>query len=1076
MDPQPLAPPVVAVVVTCDPGPWLEESLAALAAQDYPNLSVLVIDTASYDDPTPRVASVTPNAYVRRLPDRVGFSQAANEVLAIVEGASHYLLCHDDVAPEPDTIRVLVEEAFRSNAGIVSPKMVGWRDPSRLLAVGQSVDKTGVVADLVDVGELDQEQHDSVRDVFCAPGGCMLVRADLFATLGGFDPGIDLCGEALNLSWRAQVAGARVVVAPAVRVRHVQALSTGQREGWQDRRAATRVFALEEEHRIRTILTCYSLFHLLRVLPQALALTLAQSTVQLVTGRPAMAQATFLAWPRALRHFGSLVKARWSVQRHRRVRDAEVRKLQTPGSANLRAFVRSALAGESPLDALAATKTISSRLGSKSWRALAATWILVVLVLLIGSRSLLGGSGLPGVGTFPVFSSGPASLWHLWWSGWRPDGLGSAAAAPPALALLGMAGTLLLGGVGVLQKLLVLGPLLLGPLGAYRSSKPLGSPLARAAVVVAYAAVPLPFNALAGGRWPGLVAYALAPWLLASLCRLGGDGPFVAKPRRPARVIGLGLLVALGAAFVPALLLVVPLVGVGLAVGSVLAGRPVPGLRALAASIGATVVAAVLLFPWSFDLLQSRTSVFGVSLASHGAPRLTDILRFDTGPIGHGPLGWGLLVAAALPLLFGRSWRLAWASRMWGVALCCWLLVWAAGRGFLPLPMANPEVFLAPAAAALALSVGLGALAFKMDLPGYSLGWRQLASMAAAVGLAVASFSLLAASGGGRWNIPQQDFASTLTIPTGPAFRVLWVGDPRALPLGSWQYQSGVGYATSIDGPPDVTDQWPPQSAGATTLLATDLRLASGRLTTQLGHLLAPLAVRYIIIPSQTAPAGTGGSAVPVPNQLLAALDQQTDLKAIPIDDALQVYQNVAWAPGRALLTPAEAGDASQATNPAASQFVDLSGATAVLPAGGSDAFRGQVPADGQVLVSESDQANWTMSVAGTGASRARAFGWAMLFTAPSQGGKTSLHYDTPITGRGLSLLEVALWLVAVAILLSERRRRWGGDGEPSTTAPVPSPDPTEPVVEPVIVGIGTHRKPRRVTVPAIGDDEEFWA
>ncbi len=34
------APPVVAVVVTHDAGPWLEECLASLGAQDYPNLSV----------------------------------------------------------------------------------------------------------------------------------------------------------------------------------------------------------------------------------------------------------------------------------------------------------------------------------------------------------------------------------------------------------------------------------------------------------------------------------------------------------------------------------------------------------------------------------------------------------------------------------------------------------------------------------------------------------------------------------------------------------------------------------------------------------------------------------------------------------------------------------------------------------------------------------------------------------------------------------------------------------------------------------------------------------------------------
>ena len=84
-------PPVVAVVVTNDPGPWLEETLAALAAQDYPALSVLVLDNGSADDPTPRIAAALPEAFVRRratgATDGLGFAAAANEALAAVEGA-----------------------------------------------------------------------------------------------------------------------------------------------------------------------------------------------------------------------------------------------------------------------------------------------------------------------------------------------------------------------------------------------------------------------------------------------------------------------------------------------------------------------------------------------------------------------------------------------------------------------------------------------------------------------------------------------------------------------------------------------------------------------------------------------------------------------------------------------------------------------------------------------------------------------------------------------------------------------------------------------------------------------------
>ena len=64
----PVVPAVVAVMVTHDPGPWFEETLASLAAQTYPDLSLLVVDTASLEDPTERVHAVVPSAHVHRSP------------------------------------------------------------------------------------------------------------------------------------------------------------------------------------------------------------------------------------------------------------------------------------------------------------------------------------------------------------------------------------------------------------------------------------------------------------------------------------------------------------------------------------------------------------------------------------------------------------------------------------------------------------------------------------------------------------------------------------------------------------------------------------------------------------------------------------------------------------------------------------------------------------------------------------------------------------------------------------------------------------------------------------------------
>ena len=64
---EPGAPPVVAVVVTCRPGTWLEETLRSLAAQDYPELSVLVVAVGDDDGAIAnRVAANLPDAHLAR--------------------------------------------------------------------------------------------------------------------------------------------------------------------------------------------------------------------------------------------------------------------------------------------------------------------------------------------------------------------------------------------------------------------------------------------------------------------------------------------------------------------------------------------------------------------------------------------------------------------------------------------------------------------------------------------------------------------------------------------------------------------------------------------------------------------------------------------------------------------------------------------------------------------------------------------------------------------------------------------------------------------------------------------------
>ena len=1050
-EPQAVAPPVVAVVVTRDAGPWLEEALAAIGAQDYPNLSVLVVDDGSTDDPTTRVASVLPTAYVRRLPERRGFAAAANEVLHVVEGASHFLFCHDDVAPDPDAVRLLVEEAFRSNAGIVAPKLVDWAAAERLLQVGMSIDKSGAPALLVERGELDQEQHDAVRDVFVAPGGATLVRADLFATLGGFDEVMHLYGEDLDLSWRAQIAGARVIVAPGARVRHIEAMSSGRRGAAPGERVdldmlRDEVRPLQLRHRLRAVLKNYSTFHLVRVLPQIALLAVAELLYGLLTGRRGTSRDIVGAWRWNLskQQRADIRQARRTVKAVRAFPDSEVRRLQVRGSARMTAFIRGQLAADGRLRRRApALATAPRRTVERDADALRLPLTVVgvlAVVLLFGSRDLLAGR-LSAVGELAPFPEGPWPLLRDFLSGWRANGLGSASPAPPAFALLGLAGTVLLGAMGILQKLLVLGMVPVGLVGVFRLTKPLASRRARLVAVVVYAAVPLPYNDIARGHWRGLLLYGAFPWMLGRLLRATGLEPFGDRSSWRDHVLPLGVLVAVVTAFVPAAPLVLVLTALAVVLGAALAGEARDSARMVGLSSGATAVAAVLLFPWSLDFAlpgSQWAAVTGVDAPVGRAFGLGTLMRFETGPLGAPPLGWAFMVAAALPLVIGRSWRLQWAARCWVLALACWGVAWAGGRDWIPLPLPAAELLLVPAAVALATSTALGMAAFEIDLPRYRFGWRQGVSLAAAVAVFVGAVPVVLASAGGRWHQPRQDFDRLLSWmeeqrPQGD-FRVLWLGDPEALPLAGWRLGDGVAYGASQGGAPTLADQWPAASPGAAGLLADAVELAAAGETTKIGRLLAPTAVRYVVVPSKASPSRDRTRSLPPPPGLVEALDQQVDLRQVSSDPSLRVYENAAWIPGRAVLGEGAAA-ASRTQGVDELLRADLGGSTAVLQRRRSDTrFEGEVPAGSEVYVASAASGRWDLRVEGRSAPRRTAFGWANAYSV-DEGGSATLRYRTSPLRWAAIAIEVGLWVFAVRAL---RRRRWGVDEPEAGPGPRP--------------------------------------
>jgi GT2 family glycosyltransferase len=946
------APAVVAVVVTTGPGPGLEATLASLVAQDYEELSLLVIANGETEHVPDRVAAIAPQAFVRILEENRGYASACNEASLMVEGSAFFLFCHDDVRLEPDAVQLMVEAAFRTNAGVISPKVVSYEDPLVLLHVGQTCDRFGVVHERVEVGEIDHGQQDLERDVFVAPGGVTLVRSDLFGTLRGYDPLISALGEDLDLCWRAQVAGARIVVAPLAKVAHRETIATGERQvtALGTRRASRQ--DLQRRHQLLVVATGWSARATFSTLLALLVLDSMEFLLALVGRDADRAGAILGSWRWLFHNRRSVRERRRQRQATRILSDAELRRLQVGGASRLTRFFLTLLRhgldrargilpepdaepevdiddlatvgfgavfseeeefDEIPESGLLELRNRPSRFLT-SFRSQAVVMALVVVLWLIGSRNLFA-MHLPLIGRLAPLDSW-WSTWRHFFASWSSNGVGSGAPGMPGYGVLGFAGTFVLGRMGILPRLVLVAAVPLGAVGVARLLRGRVSNRARVVASIAYMAFPLGVNMIGAGRVDVLFVISGLPLVVRRLFELLWVPGFRSAPypepvhfgQRGWRSTEAGqrmvliMLVALMTAIAPATLVLVALVVAGVALARLfendVESRPSPSWRLLG-SLGFNV--AVFLLPLTIDFFAAgrrALEVFGLARGPWSSPSFSVLVRGADGTFGTNWTGWLLPAAALLALLLCRDQRRAIATKAAGIATLTLVLATLVSRHWLGSFAPDLDVLLSLYMVMIALLVGLGMSALELDLRQSGFGWRQLFATLSVVVVIVAVVPFAVSFSSGRFDLPTTSVAESLSA-LAPAdaggYRVLWLGDPSVLPVPGWSIAPGLEAATSTNGLPGGDVLFAQPDSGTTDKILSALRSAIDGKTVRLGDLLAPAGISTIVVMNASAPELAGVQSVPlhpVPASLKVALGLQTDLSLELQTSSVVVFAN----------------------------------------------------------------------------------------------------------------------------------------------------------------------------------------
>lgn len=1044
-----LLPAVVAVVVTTGSAPGLEATVASLVAQDYPELSTLVVVNGEPEDIPSRVAAISPSIFLHQIEINRGFAAACNEAAVITEGATYYLFCHDDVALKPTCVTRLVEAALRTNAGIVTPKIVDYNDPLVLVHVGQTSDRFGAVRDRIEEGEIDHGQQDLERDVFVAPGGVTLVRADLFTTLRGFDPLMPSLGEDLDLCWRAQVAGARIIVAPLAIARHRQSLARGERSITAVGTKGLSRQDLQRRHQLFTVLSGWGWRYGPTTIMMLVLLDVVEFGISIVGRDTDRAGAIIGSWRWNLIHLRRLRQRRRDLAEIRVLSDKDLHRLMVPGASRLRQFFITVLregydrargvlphdfgdelvegdqtgvgfgvafSESDEFDEIAESEGLIARRKPSRWltsfRSQAILVSLFAIGWFIGARNLVA-THLPFIGRLLPLDSW-WSNWRHFFASWAPNGVGTGTPGMPGYGILGFAGTFVFGRMGVLPRLALILAVPVGVIGISRMLRQRVSNRSRVLALVATIGFPVGLNAIANGRIDLLVLIALLPFIVrrlfdqleVPLFRLGQFGDYVPFGHRGWRTTMLGqrmvlvMLVALAGAFVPAVAVDVGIVIVAVSLARWWNSEPAQGVRpwALLGSVLGNV--AVFLLPLTLDTLfagRRALAVFGVARAPWEAPNIGQIFKLVDGSHGVGWVGWLVPIVAIVGYGLARDIRRSAANIVMLIYFLSVAVAEASLRHWMGPFTPDPDALLALGAVAVALLVALGVSAIENDVRSSKLSWRQPAAILAVLSLALSFAPEVAAFGSGRFDMPAASVAESLAqlAPYQSGYRVLWLGDPSVLPTSGWGVAPGLELATSTNGLPSGSELFTPPDSSTSDVLINAVKRALAGQTVNLGKLLAPAGIATIVVVSSSSPTLAGvssGQLAPPPAGLTLALNAQSDLALELQTPDVAIYGNGAFAGLVRAKNPA--------TGVVSAAFTDQGNQGLVQP--GLVYSAGLAPAGA-----------WALEINGKAATRLTHGTWYPHFTSSittTQSGELVMH-QFPWNGL-IALFTLGLWIV----------------------------------------------------------------
>lgn len=448
---------------------------------------------------------------------------------------------------------------------------------------------------------------------------------------------------------------------------------------------------------------------------------------------------------------------------------------------------------------------------------------------------------------------------------------------------------------------------------------------------------------------------------------------------------------------------------------------------AIAASTAAFSAAVVLNMPWSIRFLSSDgwSAIAGAEIAGGRELSWWDVMRFGIGPSTLGASIVLLYIPLLVAPMIARHSRFIWALRGTVLVIGGIVLTTLNASGLLPIRLADSGVLLAIAAMGLSIGVAVTVLSLGVDVLGGRFGWRQPTAILSLVVIPIGVLPVVTMAFSGRWNQPSTTLYAQISELIGDTsegdFRTLVIGDSRLAVSGSHDLGDGISYSLLGNSRASILDRWTPEPKEVDRLIQPNIEAVASGSTLRVGRILAPLGIRYIVVPVIDRVVSTSSKPLPVPSGLIESFSGQLDLEKVYSPPSMVIFENSQWIPVSSVLSDS-ALRASETGGASALVSSELSGSTPILT--GTKAWRQSKQAIGPGRVHWGTPFNnsWFLERDGTRVPGEPSFGSVMSFEV-SQAGTVSLVHDGAVSRQVWIVIQVLLWGAAAVMAIQPRRR-----------------------------------------------------